>query len=81
MATTGTGTTRTTKTTDDHDTERTESDASGVRRESQNQTDQVAMVSRTATGEAHQHPGYEVIGLPDNATAEQKAAAENRPEH
>lgn len=55
-------------------------DASVVREESQNQTDHVAMVSRTATGAAHQHPGYEVIGVPDDATEAQKAAAENRPE-
>lgn len=53
--------------------------ASDLREESQQQTDQVAMVSRTATGEPHQNPGYGVIGLPEDATEEQKAAAENRP--
>ena len=54
--------------------------ADEVRRVSQDQPDRVAMVSRTSTGEAHQSPGYDLIGLPEAATAAQKAAAENRPQ-
>ena len=50
-----------------------------VRVVSQAQVDRVAQVSRTSTGQAHQHPGYELIGLDDDASEEQQAAAENRP--
>jgi BRCT domain type II-containing protein len=58
----------------------TTSAASEVRKVAQDQPDRVAIVSRTSTGEPHQSPDFEVIGLPDDATEAQTAAAENRPE-
>ena len=54
-------------------------EASAVREVSQNQPDRVAMVSRTSTGQAHQSPDYEVVGLPKKPSEEHLAAAENRP--
>lgn len=65
-------------------TEPTRTDQSGpsaVREVAQSQPDQVAIVSRTATGLAAQSPGYDVIGLPEDADEKLRAAAENRPEH
>jgi len=58
-----------------------QSGASATREVAQSQPDRVAIVSRTTTGQAHQSPGYDVIGLPEDADDKLRAAAENRPEH
>lgn len=59
-----------------------ESDASVVRRLSQSQSDNVAIVSRRADGRADQHDGYGLVTVAEGDDVDEVTAAaiENRPE-